>query len=83
MLLARLDEGIALKEEPVEVELVMREALLRAMLLGPRRNIVEVRTSVPASSTSLWAPPKWSGWEWVMKVVCTRFRGMPAAASRC
>ena len=42
LLLARLDEGIALKEEPVEVELVMREALLRAMLLGPRRNIVDV-----------------------------------------
>ena len=48
LLLARLDEGIGLKEEPVEVELVMREALLRAMLLGPRRNIVEVEQGLLA-----------------------------------
>jgi signal transduction histidine kinase len=36
LLLARLDEGLELGREPVEVELVLREALLRAMLLEPR-----------------------------------------------
>src|SRR5205823_1768646 len=36
LLLARLDEGVELAREPVEVELVLREALLRAMLLGRR-----------------------------------------------
>ena len=50
LLLARLDEGIVLKEEPVEVELVMREALLRAMLLGPRRNIVDVDPGLTATA---------------------------------
>jgi signal transduction histidine kinase len=42
LLLARLDEGIRLASEPVEVELVVREALLRAMLLGRRETIVDV-----------------------------------------
>jgi two-component system, OmpR family, sensor kinase len=42
LLLARLDEGIRLSAEPVEVELVVREALLRAMLLGRRETIVDV-----------------------------------------
>ena len=50
LLLARLDEGIVLKEEPVEVELVIREALLRGMLLGPRRNIVEVQQGLLAKA---------------------------------
>jgi signal transduction histidine kinase len=34
LLLARLDEGMRLAEEPVEVELVVGEALLRGMLSG-------------------------------------------------
>jgi signal transduction histidine kinase len=37
LLLARLDEGIGLHTEPVEVELVLEEALLRAKLLAPRQ----------------------------------------------
>ena len=41
LLLARLDEGTELRQEPVEVELVLREALLRAMLLAPRKVSVE------------------------------------------
>ena len=41
LLLARLDEGAELRCEPVEVELVLREALLRAMLLAPRDLSVE------------------------------------------
>ncbi len=41
LLLARLDEGSELRQEPVEVELVLREALLRAMLLAPREVRVE------------------------------------------
>jgi signal transduction histidine kinase len=41
LLLARLDEGTELRQEPVEVELVLREALLRAMLLAPREVSVE------------------------------------------
>lgn len=42
LLLARLDEGLALAREPVEVELVLREALLRGMLAGRREAAVEV-----------------------------------------
>jgi two-component system OmpR family sensor kinase len=42
LLLARLDEGMPLRREPVEVELVVREALLRGMLLARRRHLVEV-----------------------------------------
>ncbi|HJV05001.1 MAG TPA: HAMP domain-containing sensor histidine kinase [Actinomycetota bacterium] len=34
LLLARLDEGVPLRREPVEVELVLREALLRGMQLA-------------------------------------------------
>jgi two-component system OmpR family sensor kinase len=41
LLLARLDEGTELRQEPVEVELILREALLRAMLLAPRKVSVE------------------------------------------
>ena len=36
LLLARLDEGLQLRCQPVEVELVVREALLRGLLLAPR-----------------------------------------------
>ena len=36
LLLARLDEGLKLRCQPVEVELNVREALLRALLLVPR-----------------------------------------------
>ena len=36
LLLAHLDEGMVLRREPVELELVLREALLRGMLLAPR-----------------------------------------------
>lgn len=41
LLLARLDEGMALERAPIEVELVLREALLRGMLLGRRRTRVD------------------------------------------
>jgi signal transduction histidine kinase len=37
LLLASLDEGVALRSEPVEIDLVMEEALLRGMLLSPRQ----------------------------------------------
>jgi two-component system OmpR family sensor kinase len=42
LLLARLDEGMPLQRQPVEVELVVREALLRGMLLSHRDHRVEV-----------------------------------------
>jgi signal transduction histidine kinase len=41
LLLARLDEGMPLRREPVEVELVMREALLRGMQLARMESEVE------------------------------------------
>jgi signal transduction histidine kinase len=41
LLLARLDEGMPLRREPVEVELVMREALLRGMQLARMEAEVE------------------------------------------
>ncbi|MGH2734371.1 MAG: sensor histidine kinase [Actinomycetota bacterium] len=41
LLLARLDEGMSLERVPIEVELVLREALLRGMLLGRRRAVVD------------------------------------------
>lgn len=44
LLLARLEKGMLLRAEPVEVELVVREALLRAMLLAPRRRPRRGRT---------------------------------------
>jgi signal transduction histidine kinase len=34
LLLARLDEGLPLADEPVEVDLLLREAALRGMVLG-------------------------------------------------
>jgi two-component system OmpR family sensor kinase len=48
LLLARLDEGMELRCEPVEVELVLREALLRALLLAPRDVRVDAQPSVYA-----------------------------------
>ena len=41
LLLARLDEGLPLAAEPVEVELVLREAALRGMLLGQGEIVVD------------------------------------------
>jgi two-component system OmpR family sensor kinase len=48
LLLARLDEGMPLRREPVEVELVVREALLRGMLLARREHRVEVEPGLYA-----------------------------------
>lgn len=48
LLLARLDEGMPLRQEPVEVELVVREALLRGMLLARREHRVEVEPGLYA-----------------------------------
>jgi two-component system, OmpR family, sensor kinase len=48
LLLARLDEGMELRREAVEVELVLREALLRAMLTTPRDVGVEAEPGVYA-----------------------------------
>jgi two-component system OmpR family sensor kinase len=42
LLLARLDEGMPLAREPVEVELVAREALLRGMQLQRREHTVAI-----------------------------------------
>jgi signal transduction histidine kinase len=42
LLLARLDEGMPLARERVEVQLVVREALLRGMLLSQRDHVVDV-----------------------------------------
>jgi two-component system OmpR family sensor kinase len=42
LLLARLDEGMSLSRGPVEVDLVIREALLRGMLIERRRATVDV-----------------------------------------
>jgi two-component system OmpR family sensor kinase len=50
LLLARLDEGMPLRREPVEVELVIREALLRGMLLARREHRVEVESGLFATA---------------------------------
>jgi signal transduction histidine kinase len=42
LLLARLDEGLALQMRPVEVELILQEALLRGMLVERREARVQV-----------------------------------------
>jgi signal transduction histidine kinase len=42
LLLARLDEGTELAREPVEVELVVREAFLRGQLINQRPSTVDV-----------------------------------------
>ncbi|MDP8927660.1 MAG: HAMP domain-containing histidine kinase [Actinomycetota bacterium] len=48
LLLARLDEGIPLDLQPVEVELVVREALLRGLQEGPRRAEVDAQPELYA-----------------------------------
>ncbi len=48
LLLTRLDEGMELCREPVEIELVLREALLRAMLIAPRDVRVETQPNLYA-----------------------------------
>ncbi|HEX2031988.1 MAG TPA: ATP-binding protein [Actinomycetota bacterium] len=48
LLLARLDEGMPLAREPVEVELVVREALLRGMQLARRESRVDVEPGLYA-----------------------------------
>src|SRR5918999_1090595 len=48
LLLARLDEGMPLVTEPVEVELVLREALLRGMLLARLHSEVEAEPGLYA-----------------------------------
>ncbi|HEV3475096.1 MAG TPA: ATP-binding protein, partial [Actinomycetota bacterium] len=50
LLLARLDEGLPLAREPVEVELVVREALLRGMVLARRESRVEVEPGLYAKA---------------------------------
>jgi len=50
LLLARLDEGVPLRREPVEVELVVREALLRGMLLARRDHAVDVEPGLFAEA---------------------------------
>lgn len=48
LLLARLDEGIPLDFQPVEVELVLREALLRGMQQDPRQADVDAASELYA-----------------------------------
>jgi len=48
LLLARLDEGTPLSREPVEVELVLREALLRGLQLARREARVEIEPDLYA-----------------------------------
>jgi signal transduction histidine kinase len=43
LLLARLEEGMTLVREPVEVELVLQEAMLRGLLIAPREIEVDAR----------------------------------------
>ena len=52
LLLARLDEGLELRPEPVELELVFGEALLRSMLRAPRLVRVEAEPDVYARADS-------------------------------
>jgi two-component system, OmpR family, sensor kinase len=50
LLLARLDEGMPLRREPVEVELVLREALLRGMQLVRMEARVEAEPDLFATA---------------------------------
>src|SRR6185503_9393405 len=50
LLLARLDEGIPLATEPVEVELALRDALLRGMPRGRRCAAVDVQPDLYAQA---------------------------------
>jgi two-component system, OmpR family, sensor kinase len=54
LLLARLDEGMPLRREPVEVELVLREALLRGMQLAR----VEARVEAEPGAYALADPDR-------------------------
>ena len=44
--------------------------------------LFSVTTSAPLTWRMRAAAPKWSGWEWVMTTVCTRFTGRPAWSMR-
>ena len=48
LLLARLDEGMQLRAEPVELELLLREASLRSSLLAPRATRLETEPGLYA-----------------------------------
>jgi signal transduction histidine kinase len=50
LLLARLDEGLPLRREPVEVELVVEEALLRGLRVGARQASVDAVPDLYASA---------------------------------
>jgi two-component system OmpR family sensor kinase len=50
LLLARLDEGIPLRRQPVEVELILREALLRGMQVARLDSTVEVEADLYAAA---------------------------------
>jgi two-component system OmpR family sensor kinase len=54
LLLARLDEGLPLAEEPVEVDLLLREASLRGMVLGQG----EIMVDAPDGLTALADPDR-------------------------
>jgi signal transduction histidine kinase len=50
LLLARLDEGTPLVQQPVDIEITVREALLRAMQIAPRRTHVDVAPDLHAAA---------------------------------
>jgi two-component system OmpR family sensor kinase len=54
LLLARLDEGLPLAEEPVEVDLLLREASLRGMVLGRG----EIAVDAPDGLTAMADPDR-------------------------
>jgi two-component system, OmpR family, sensor kinase len=60
LLLARLDEGLPLAEEPVEVHLLLREAEMRGMVLGQG----EVTVDAPDGLTAMADPDR------LLQVVC-------------
>jgi two-component system OmpR family sensor kinase len=54
LLLARLDEGLPLAQEPVEVDLLLREATLRGMVLGQG----EITVDAPEGLTAVADPDR-------------------------
>jgi signal transduction histidine kinase len=60
LLLARLDEGLPMAEELVEVDLLLREATLRGMVLGPG----EITVEAPEGLTAVADPDR------LLQVVC-------------
>ncbi len=54
LLLARLDEGLPLAEEPVEVDLLLREASVRGMVLGQG----QIKVDAPEGLTALADPDR-------------------------